>query len=58
MEQAVSHDIVEGLRARGHEVEVLKDSTSFGRGEMILRMASGSLAGATEPRTDGCVAVW
>ena len=44
--------------ARGHEVEVLKDSTSFGRGEMILRMASGSLAGATEPRTDGCVAVW
>ncbi|MCR4818404.1 MAG: gamma-glutamyltransferase family protein [Fretibacterium sp.] len=58
LERAVSPEIVEGLRTRGHEVEVLEDSTSFGRGEMILRMASGSLAGATEPRTDGCVAVW
>lgn len=58
LEQAVSSDIVRGLRERGHEVDVLEDSTSFGRGEMILRTASGSLAGATEPRTDGCVAVW
>ncbi|MCR5346864.1 MAG: gamma-glutamyltransferase family protein [Fretibacterium sp.] len=80
LERAVSPRIAEGLRARGHEVEVLEDSTSFGRGEIILRvphsglpagphsgLPSGpcngfpsvaSLAGATEPRTDGCVAVW
>ena len=30
----------------------------FGRGDMILRTEFGTLAGATEPRADGCVATW
>jgi gamma-glutamyltranspeptidase/glutathione hydrolase len=30
----------------------------MGRGEIILRDEHGTLAGATEPRTDGCVAAW
>jgi len=30
----------------------------FGRGQMILRGEDGVYVGATEPRADGCVAVW
>ena len=51
-------EIVEDLRRRGHEVRVLEDDTTFGRGEIIWRDSNGVLAGATEPRADGVVAAW
>ena len=52
-------EIVEELRARGHEVRVVDDSIDFGRGEIIWRNPeTGVLTGATEPRADGTVAVW
>lgn len=51
-------DVVEKLRAAGHEVEVAEDSEGFGRGEMILKNSDSVYCGATEPRTDGHVAVW
>lgn len=50
--------IIEGLRARGHELIVTDDFIDFGRGQMILRSDDGVLTGATEPRADGMVAVW
>ena len=50
--------VAEGLRKRGHEVTVTSDFLSFGRGQMILRSDDDVLIGATEPRTDGCVAAW
>ena len=50
--------VAEGLRKRGHEVTVTDDFLSFGRGQMILRSDDDVLIGATEPRTDGCVAAW
>ncbi|OON89948.1 gamma-glutamyltransferase family protein [Pyramidobacter sp. C12-8] len=50
--------VAEGLSKRGHEVTVTSDFLSFGRGQMILRGDDGVLIGATEPRTDGCVAAW
>ena len=53
-----SPEIVEELRKMGHEVRVMSDYTSFGRGEIIWRCADGVLAGATEPRADGTVAAW
>jgi gamma-glutamyltranspeptidase/glutathione hydrolase len=34
------------------------ESNSFGRGEIIWNTPEGTLAGATESRTDGCVAAW
>ncbi|MCY0878916.1 MAG: gamma-glutamyltransferase family protein [Firmicutes bacterium] len=50
--------IVAGLRQRGHDVQVTEDVGLFGRGQLIWRLPSGALLGATEPRADGCVAAW
>lgn len=58
LESGVAPEIVEDLRRRGHEVRVLEDDTTFGRGEIIWRDSNGVLAGATEPRADGVVAAW
>ena len=47
------------LAQRGHQVEIAYDSTSYGRGQIVLRdPASGVLCGGTEPRTDSQIAVW
>lgn len=46
------------LQRMGHHVRCALDSNSFGRGQMILRTEYGTFVGATEPRTDGCVAAW
>ncbi|WP_027349800.1 gamma-glutamyltransferase family protein [Halotalea alkalilenta] len=46
------------LQARGHQIESAFDSTSFGRGQVILRdPVTGVLCGGTEPRTDASIAV-
>ena len=58
LESSVAPEIVEDLCRRGHEVRVLEDDTTFGRGEIIWRDSNGVLAGATEPRADGVVAAW
>ena len=58
LESSVAPEIIEDLRRRGHEVRVLEDDTTFGRGEIIWRDSNGVLAGATEPRADGVVAAW
>lgn len=46
------------LAAMGHDIVPEVTSNSFGRGEVIWLTEDGTLAGATEPRTDGCVAAW
>ena len=45
------------LSRRGHEISVPANSLTMGRGQIILRNDAGVLCGATEPRTDGTVAV-
>ncbi|MDI3299326.1 MAG: gamma-glutamyltransferase family protein [Bacillota bacterium] len=50
--------LVEALARRGHEVSWAAGSASFGRGQLILRLEEGVLAGASEPRADGQVAAW
>ena len=50
--------IADELRAMGHEVTVVDDRISMGRGQIIWRNDEGVLIGATEPRTDGPVAAW
>ena len=58
VERTFPADLVEELRRRGHEMEVLESSLTFGRGQIIWRNENGVLCGATEPRADGTVAVW
>ena len=50
--------MVEELRRRGHEVEVVSDRIAMGRGQIIWRRSDGTLVGGTEPRSDGAIAVW
>lgn len=58
LERAVPTQIVRALRARGHEICVVDDRRAMGRGQMIRLLDNGVLCGGTEPRTDGCIAVW
>ena len=58
LEESVAPEIADELRRKGHDVRVLEDDTTFGRGEIIWRDDNGVLAGATEPRADGTVAAW
>jgi gamma-glutamyltranspeptidase/glutathione hydrolase len=51
-------DVVDKLKAAGHDIEVADSPEGFGRGQMILVNDEYVYCGATEPRTDGHVAVW
>ncbi|MFT8872616.1 MAG: gamma-glutamyltransferase family protein [Sporolactobacillus sp.] len=47
------------LAARGHDIRIALDGSSFGRGQIIWRDAvTGVLTGASESRADGIVAAW
>lgn len=49
--------LVEELRRRGHEVEVLADfDETMGHAGALVRHPDGALEGAADPRGDGCVA--
>jgi gamma-glutamyltranspeptidase/glutathione hydrolase len=58
VEYGFPQHIAQQLAALGHEISYTLDSAGYGRGEIIWRNEDGVLAGATEPRTDGTVAVW
>ena len=58
LEPTVPLNISQELSQMGHNIIPMHDQTDFGRGEIIWRSEDGSLVGATEPRTDGCVATW
>jgi gamma-glutamyltranspeptidase/glutathione hydrolase len=58
VEEGIPNHIVLSLARRGHNMQVVHDQSTMGRGEMIMRTDAGTLAGAAEPRTDGCVAAW
>ena len=57
LEQQTPAALAEELRRRGHQVEVVTDSIAMGRGQIIWRREDGTLAGGTEPRSDGYIAV-
>ncbi len=50
--------VLEELKRRGHQVGTGADASSFGRGQIIWRDATGVLVGGTEPRTDGAIAAY
>ncbi len=57
LEQTVPRSIVLALADRGHEVEILAEAYSFGKGQMILRQ-NGVWIAASEPRADGLALAW
>ena len=58
VEASFDKTVVEDLKQRGHDIKVMKEFTSFGRGQIIVRQPDGVYAAGTEPRTDGVVAAW
>jgi len=56
VEESLDGSIVQGLREKGHEIKVFDDPSEFGRGQMIVRLDNGVLAGGTESRTDSNIA--
>jgi gamma-glutamyltranspeptidase/glutathione hydrolase len=58
VEQDFSPAILSALKRRGHEIDYHEDEGSFGRGQIIIKLPSGVLAGGTEKRTDGYIALW
>jgi gamma-glutamyltranspeptidase/glutathione hydrolase len=51
-------EIARSLEQKGHKIQWQTDPASFGRGQVIWRSNNGILAGGTDPRADGTVAVW
>ena len=58
VEASFDKTVVEDLKQRGHDIKVMEEFTSFGRGQIIVRQPDGVYAAGTEPRTDGVVAAW
>lgn len=54
VEPAVDAAIVEGLRRRGHDIQVDDEVGFVGRGQIIRRLESGVYIAGSEPRADGC----
>jgi gamma-glutamyltranspeptidase/glutathione hydrolase len=51
--------VVEELRARGHDVEVVGEFDEVvGHAGAIIRRPNGVLEGGTDPRSDGAVAAF
>ena len=57
-EWRTEYDVTTSLRAMGHEVTVVDDRISMGRGQIIWRGEDGVYTAGTEPRCDGAVAAW
>lgn len=58
IEPTMPQYLIEALLRRGHNIEVASESISFGRGQIIIRQPNGTYVGATEPRTDGYIALY
>ncbi len=58
IETHFSKDMAKKLCEKGHEIIVNRESSIFGRGQMIIRNKDGVLTGGTEPRADGAIGVY
>lgn len=59
VENRFSYTIAQELRQKGHDIQIQLEPNSFGRGQIIWRdPETGVLAGGTESRADGHIAVW
>ena len=62
VEEDMPLDIVKGLMEKGHKIKIVKDFTSMGKGQIILKKKLNEkesvYISATEKRCDGHIAVW
>ncbi len=58
VESRFDPELARALQRTGHDVRMDLNTSSFGRGQMIVRMDSGVLVGGTESRTDSNIACW
>ena len=59
IEEGFDRDAVEALAAAGHEVETVPaHSDAMGHAGVAIRYPDGRLSGASDPRSNGAVAVW
>ena len=56
VETRFDSNLARALSRRGHDIRVDLDTSSFGRGQMIMRLDGGVLIGGTESRTDSNIA--
>ena len=56
VEKRFSETVAQELRSMGHDVYREESTPLFGRGQMIVRLENGVLAGGTESRTDSNIA--
>ena len=56
VESSFDPNIARTLQRKGHDVQMDLNTSSFGRGQIILRMDNGVLVGGTESRTDSNIA--
>jgi gamma-glutamyltranspeptidase/glutathione hydrolase len=55
VEPAFPKDLIEGLREKGHIIEIEEDITTMGRAQIIWKDDKGDLCGGTDKRADGKV---
>ncbi|GAA5840106.1 hypothetical protein JCM9279_002279 [Rhodotorula babjevae] len=55
LEEGIRPEVVDKLKAMGHDVELLTghDRSMFGRGQLIQKLPSGAWAAGSDPRGDG-----
>jgi gamma-glutamyltranspeptidase/glutathione hydrolase len=58
LEPGFPHHIAAALSRRGHDVLYDYEEGSFGRGQIIQRLANENYIAGTEARADGSIAVW
>jgi len=58
IEPSFPEHIAQALARKGHDIRYTLDSSGFGRGQIIWRTTDGILAGGTEHRADGHIAMW
>ena len=58
VETRFDSELARQLQRRGHQVRVELQTSSFGRGQMIVRLDNGVLVGGTESRTDSNIACY
>lgn len=58
LEYGFPEHIVRGLAARGHDIQRPVDRATFGRGQIIWRLADGVMVAGSDMRADGAVVGW
>ncbi len=54
VEQDVPQFVLNGLTGRGHVTRLYHSGGTFGKGQIIRRLANGTYVAGSEPRCDGC----